>query len=502
MKHTTILLTLAATLFLSISCGDKNRYAAFLLSAEQTARVNPYDAIVALEGLKDSLCHTEADSALYGLVYAEALRGHGLQMGNVEYFNKCADFFRRQGDDDRTARALLQIALCLFDKGDYIEAVTKMKESEVIATPIDDQDLRNRLFLSLAHLNDMAGSDSLARFYHARALTAARRINEPNRTAMTLNAMAEFHLRRGETDRFKKCMSLCESLLDSISNSNRAIIEATMGCYYLAKGDTARAKQLFSYSQIVCPDRKSSLYLGDIYADEGDKKRASVMWYDASNSSDTHIRKNALSRLIAWAEAQGNMEEAFYLSNLLNGIYKDDIPTTTAASVVALQDGFDRRQTEQRGKTKALIVAITATLIVGAVVALSIFLARRSAKRKERSASHWKMENRLLTADCVHRLHHLAATGKTAQKGDWDALHTLVSQHDKPLSVFLERHKNLSAAEIGVVMLTRLRFMPSEIATLTAASSQVVTNTRTRLLRKIFGKEGGAKDFDRAIRDI
>lgn len=500
MKFPSISSILAAALVLAISCGDKGGYAEPLLSAEQAVKTDPYDAVVLLEGRKDSLCLSEADSSLYELVYAEALRGLGLRMDAAEHMRRSADFFRQKGDDDRTARALLQTALCLFDGGKYVDAAIKMKEAEAVAATLDSQDLHNRLFLSLAQLNNLIRNDSLSRLYYTRALTAARRRNNPDCTAMTLNAMAAHYLQRGETDRFKWCMSLCEPLLDSIADLNRAAIEANIGCYHIAKGDTAAAKRIFLRSRLICPDRKSSLYLGDIYAKEGDKKKAAAQWYDAANSSDTHIRKTALSRLTAWANARGNTEEALYLSNLLNNTYENDISTATATAIANAQTDFDRQRTQRHNKTVMLLCVVIGTLAVAGTIVF-IILTRRRDRRKEARMSRWNIENKLLQADCVRRLHRLAATGKTAPKDEWDALRELVSRYDKPLVLLLERNKSLSAAEEEIVMLTRLRFQPSEMVTLTDTSPQTVTNMRTRLLRKVFGKEGGAKDFDSAIRN-
>lgn len=502
MKPSTILYMLAATTIFLVSCGERSRFAEPLLAAEQTAKTRPYDAIVVLEGRKDSLCHTTADSALYELVYAEALRGLDMQITNGEYVSHSADFFRQNGDKGRTARALLQTALCYFDDGKYVDATRKMKEAETIATTFDDQDLHNRLFLSLARINDMTGNFSLSDYYYKLALTAAQHFKHTNRLAMTLNAVAGHYFRLENIDGFNTCMSLCKPLMDSISDINRAAIEANMGCFYMAKGDTAKAKEFFSRSHLMCPDRKSSLFLGDIYAKEGDEKMATIKWYDAINSTDTHIRKAALNHLIASAKAHGNMEEAFYLSHQLNDTYEKDITTATATAIATVQMDFDYRQTAHHDKATTVLLVVGGVVFVGVVIVIFIVIMRRHAKNKELSLSRWNKENVLMKAECVHQLHRLATTGKAAQKADWEALHELVSQHDKPIAVLLENCRNLSAMEMDVAILTRLHFLPSEIATLTASSPQTVTNTRTRLLRKIFDKEGGAKDFDQAINDI
>ena len=96
----------------------------------------------------------------------------------------------------------------------------------------------------------------------------------------------------------------------------------------------------------------------------------------------------------------------------------------------------------------------------------------------------------------------MASAGRAAEKRDWDALHGLTNLHDSRLGELLASHSNLSPTEINVIILTRLRFIPTEIAVLTGMSSQSVTNTRARLLTKMFGVKGGAKDFDDRIRGI
>ncbi len=44
-------------------------------------------------------------------------------------------------------------------------------------------------------------------------------------------------------------------------------------------------------------------------------------------------------------------------------------------------------------------------------------------------------------------------------------------------------------------------FLPTEIANLTISTPQAITNTRVRLLKKLFNETGGAKDFDIVIKE-
>ena len=113
----------------------------------------------------------------------------------------------------------------------------------------------------------------------------------------------------------------------------------------------------------------------------------------------------------------------------------------------------------------------------------------------------WNIENMLLNADAVISLHRIASKGQTANEVNWYQLNQLISERDKNLAISLNNLK-LSEREEHVIMLIRLRFIPSEISVLMDISAQSVTNMRQRLMLKIFGDKGGARDFDRRIREL
>ena len=125
-----------------------------------------------------------------------------------------------------------------------------------------------------------------------------------------------------------------------------------------------------------------------------------------------------------------------------------------------------------------------------------------SYQNDRRKPEQWDMEDRLINDDRVYALHRLASAGRMAEPQDWNALHQLTNRYDSNLCTLFANHSNLSPNEINVIILTRLRFIPTEIAVLTGMSSQSVTNARARLLQKVFGMKGGAKEFDDRIRNL
>ena len=62
--------------------------------------------------------------------------------------------------------------------------------------------------------------------------------------------------------------------------------------------------------------------------------------------------------------------------------------------------------------------------------------------------------------------------------------------------------RRLTDEEYRICMLTRLGFSVTEISLLTGQTVKVLATKRARLLKKIFGIEGGAETFDQRIREI
>ncbi len=112
------------------------------------------------------------------------------------------------------------------------------------------------------------------------------------------------------------------------------------------------------------------------------------------------------------------------------------------------------------------------------------------------------IENMLLNAEAVISLHRLASRGQCANEVNWQQLTQLISERDKNMAILLSNNPELSDREQHVVMLIRLRFIPSEISVLMDVSAQNVTNMRQRLMQKMFSENGGARDFDHRIHEL
>ena len=107
-----------------------HKYDSTIIRAESMTDTDPHGALTLLYGHKDSLCAGPADSALYELAYTEAVHGLDVKLTNSRYINESVAYFDRCGDKRRRARALVQLALCLYDNGQLHDAVLNLKITE------------------------------------------------------------------------------------------------------------------------------------------------------------------------------------------------------------------------------------------------------------------------------------------------------------------------------------------------------------------------------------
>lgn len=567
MNRSGTIITLLATAILMVACGQRNKYDSTIIRAESMTDTDPHGALTLLYGHKDSLCAGPADSALYELAYTEAVHGLDVKLTNSRYINESVAYFDRCGDKRRRARALVQLALCLYDNGQLHDAVLNLKIAEEAAAGTDDSFLSFRVAAALAQINIVTGHHDLVMKYRRMELDAAQRTGSTDHVARAWNDMATEYLRINRTDSFMMCMNHCRPLLPKAGPEVQSLIRTNLGCYYMNSGDTARANRLLTMAYVGCPDRMASLRLGDIYAAANDMKRAERMWYDAADSDVPAISKSALKKLITLARIRNDEKSQLFLSDRLNNVYDRDVSTETASSLVELQNNYDSRRSERLYRAQMMRLGGAAAILIMPLAGFLVYHRRRvshygrvinrqkltlkelnagytrdlenyralrqrldelqQAREKDvrlieekthelekmqaqlagyqndrRNPEQWNMEDRLINADCVYALHRLASVGRTAEKQDWDALHQLTNSYDGRLNTLFAEHTKLSPNEINVTILTRLRFIPTEIAVLTGMSSQSVTNTRARLLQKIFGVKGGAKEFDDRIRNI
>lgn len=94
------------------------------------------------------------------------------------------------------------------------------------------------------------------------------------------------------------------------------------------------------------------------------------------------------------------------------------------------------------------------------------------------------------------------ATGQRLRDADWQKIESHIRRVYPGFSSQLKGLYAMSELEYQVCLLIKLRMAPKDIAAVLARDMSTVSTVRSRLYGKVFGRKGGAKEWDDFIRSI
>ena len=511
-----------------------------LLEAERLVEEHPDSAMVMIwkfyvQGMEPDillgengrqLITADDDAALFSLVYTEAIHKKGMTMHQDTLIARSLAYYERTGEEKRLCKTLIHRGLTCMDNGQLETAVGHLKRSETMAKELGDDALVYEASMALGRLNLAARCHSLMAQHYKAALSVAHQMGSNTRTALTLNSLMRAFLQFGQADSAYQYAEQAATLHQNMEPAVQAELLASMGSIKLRKHKRSEGKAMLELALKLFPSSFAALQLGNSLAAEGDTLKACDLWAEALQTMDEEVEIEALQHLVAYYE---NHEQwrALDLSKMLNGLLQGSRRNGTTERVAELQAQYDHEQAQRKWRRRLGLMGV-GCLALG--VGCWVLVAERRRRKRQyheliqhiaelqeelnaRCSTDAAEENRqqeqeraglstLLDSNLVYWFHRKAQVGKQPDHDDWSELHELFSQHQPLFLRAISRHEDLPDRDLHVCMLIRLRFQPTEIATLIGASPQTVTNRRTSLLSKLFGEKGGARDFDRRIREM
>ncbi|MCR5577641.1 MAG: hypothetical protein K6F74_00290 [Prevotella sp.] len=498
---------------LVVGCSREQTHNALLMQAEQLVFEQPDSVVRMLEPCWEDSTLTEADQALFGLLYTEALHRSGLSTEADSLILRSRRYYEKVNDQPRLARALLHHAIVLYKQQQTHEAVLTMKQAEKMASEGDDPAFNCYLYAVLGDVNDNVGNYSQTLRYYKQALETAQRCQNEEWIVRILNNIAQTFDLLGETDSLRYYTEQAKPYAPKTDGEIRATYLTNQASYLLHKHKRNEAKDYLMKAQQIAPTDRAAKLLADIYLMEKDTVSAAEQWYQLVNSFSTDVCISSYRQLIAYLTRRGDTERAAVYSRRLNEVYHELYQHGDAAGIIDLQAQFDEQQKERRQyQTTILLLAAILLLILISIIAIwysrrridklnarfvesqqKYDLTRQELTQMRKQKEREQRENSEQLKAVVARLHATANKGRAATDEDMNAL----AQHAYALNPNLQLLlSTITTKEQNISLLTRYNFLPTEIASLTISSPQTITNTRVRLLKKLFNETGGAKDFD------
>ena len=126
-----------------------------------------------------------------------------------------------------------------------------------------------------------------------------------------------------------------------------------------------------------------------------------------------------------------------------------------------------------------------------------------SLQTDNKAPDEWNLGDSVLNLPVVKKFHKIASTLSIVSDSDWQDLREMTKEYmPNFLATINSNNYKLNRRETDLCILIRLRFIPSEISILLNMSKSNLSNTRKRLLSRMFDTEGTSKDFDERINAI
>ena len=515
MRH---ILFLILSLFI-VGCSSEQSHNEFLTNADQIVAEYPDSVVRMLTPLWNDTTMNTADQALYGLLYTEALHRSGLYTEADSLILISRKYYEHNDDKEHLARTLLHHAIILYKQQQTHEAVLTMKQAEHLAEKFDKPSFKWYLYSVLGDVNDNVGNYTQTLRYYKQALAAAQQCQNDEWTVRTLNNISTTFDLLGQSDSLKYYTEMAKPYAPKTSGEVRATYLVNKASYLLSLGKRKEAKDCLMDAQAISPTDRGAKLLADIYVKEGDSEAAAQQWYQLIHSFSPDVSIQSYKLLIDYLSTRGNTAGVAVYSQRLNKLYQNLYDRSDAAGIIDMQVQYDEQQKERRQyQTTILLLAAILLLILVAIIAIwysrrridklnarfvesqqKYDLTRQELTQMRTQKEQELRENSEQLKDVVARLHATANKGRVAADDDMNAL----AQHSYALNPNLQLLlAPLSAKEQNICLLIRHNFQPTEIASLTISSPQTITNTRVRLLKKLFGETGGAKDFDLMLKSI
>ncbi|WP_155949991.1 lipopolysaccharide assembly protein LapB [Prevotella sp. P6B4] len=502
-----------------VSCSHEQSHNKLLTEAEQIVVEQPDSVVRMLEPCWDDTTLSAPDRALFGLLYTEALHRSGLSTESDSLILTSRRYYERENDKPRLARALLHHAIVLYKQQQTHEAVLTMKRAEQLAEKVDDPMYNCYLYFVLGDINDNVGNYPQTLKYYKQALNAARQCHKDEWIVRALNNIAQTFDMTGRMDSLQYYTEQAEPYAPHTDGEIRATYLTNQASYLLHMDKRQEAKQLLLRAQQTSPTDRGAKLLADVYLAEKDTASAAQQWYSLLNSFSPDVAISSYRKLIGYLTMRGENNQAAFYSLRLNEVYHDLYSRDDTASIIDLQAQFDEQQKErQQYRITIMLLSAILLLILAAIAAIwysrrridrlnarflesqqKYDLTRSELTRMRKQKEREERENSEELKAVVARIHASANKGRAISDDDMNELAQRAYALNPNLQLLLSA---LNAKEQAVCLLIRHNFLPTEIATLTISTPQTITNTRVRLLKKLFGETGGAKDFDTRLKEF
>ena len=425
-------------------------------------------------------------------------------------------------------------ALALMEKGDAPSALKKLEEAgrqartDSLRALVESQKgtlyfSQRLLDRSLACYQRAYKIDSLARDT-VGLIYDLRDMGNVYRACLSSEELPTPRIKKGSEDSCLICFEQARQLAIATQNlPMQRDVESQLAAYHLYRNHLAEARRLLMPAmKYINDDNQSGLLfmMADLYHRSGQRDSASLFYHELLSKGALYARRSAHRVLAEYALADGKTDEALQHLKQYEVLTDSAHAASDAEALRRMSAIYDYSQAQQQAAhyQTRLIVAV-------AVVALLLVLLASFILYGRRKRDIYRLR--------LQRLEHLLEKAKRGVEGtavpsippsppiiqtmnrllndvrqeaftddDFHELESAIEQSHPGFLFQLQDFCRLSPQERRVCLLLKAEVPPVGIAQLTAHSKQSVTNTRSRLYKKAFGRAGTPAEWDEFVHSL
>lgn len=414
-----------SSLLLVSACQSGSPYRSRLAEAERLMDLHFDSACHLLDSIPIAKLQEGWERALYHLLVTEVAYRRYQPIENDSLLDECAKQFEASGDHQHLAATYYYKGVLAYDLWNRKEeAIKRLKQAEQLAEKTDDEQLRNKIYEELHHVNLRAQNYLLALDYAKQFLHSSVVLGQPELICRAYDDLALDFLNLDEPDSVSYYRKECFALLERLGQQN-AYYFANYASELIEAGQYAEARPWLMKAIELEPMPNEYMMLGIIAQHEGDTLQARKNWEHAITFGDVRFMVKAYEYLAALYMERGDYQTALTLRQYADSVEEASDKQNWTEQMADIQRKYDTAVLEQ--KTISLInhwlIFFILALIILLILSGCLFHFRRKA-HEYRSA----MDDSLVKInDYSRKMELLQATGR----GFEQEIETLRSQIDR-----------------------------------------------------------------------
>jgi hypothetical protein len=299
-------------------------------------------------------------------------------------------------------------------------------------------------------------------------------------------------------------------------------VESPLAGYHLYHNQLDEARRLLLPATLLMDSTNQSgllFLMADLYHRSGQKDSATYCYRRLLAVGNLYSQQAAHRALAEYCMAEGHTDEAMshlrQYEALTDSVYRANDAEAVRRTSALYDYTLHQQQAHRLGQRLTLAVSILLLLVLLLIVGMLFFSRRRlhyrlKVERLEQLLEKYSEQDRQtieqqqteITATPIYRqIDRFLNDAHQQAMGD-DDFHLLADTVEQQWPGFLARLQefcHLTPQERRVCLLLKIGLPPAAIAQLTAHTKQSVTNTRSRLYEKAFGRKGKPSQWDEFI---